>query len=143
LNCQDVVLGTGAHVRCLGKGRKERSTPLRPETATMLDAWLRERHGLPEDPVFPTLRGGRLSRDAIEHLITKYNHLAEQDCPSLERKKVSPHVLRHYLPFLTMSSDIGPRRAHIGRIGLQRGCGERIARHSLLDRYRLLRNPRS
>jgi integrase/recombinase XerD len=95
LNCQDVVLGTGAHVRCLGKGRKERCTPLRPETATILDAWLRERHGLPEDPVFPTLRGGRLSRDAIEHLITKYNHLAEQDCPSLERKKVSPHVLRH------------------------------------------------
>src|SRR5437016_12492081 len=95
LNCQDVVLGTGAHVRCLGKGRKERCTPLRPETATMLDAWLRERHGLPEDPVFPTLRGGRLSRDAIEHLITKYNHLAEQDCSSLERKKVSPHVLRH------------------------------------------------
>lgn len=95
LNCQDVVLGTGAHVRCLGKGRKQRCTPLRPETATMLDAWLRERHGLPDNPVFPSIRGGKLSRDAIEHLITKYTAIAIQACPSFKRKKVSPHVLRH------------------------------------------------
>jgi len=95
LNCQDVVLGTGAHVRCLGKGRKQRCTPLRPETAKMLDAWLRERHGLPEEPVFPSIRDGRLSRDAIERLLTKYTHLAAQSCPSLKRKRVSPHVCRH------------------------------------------------
>ncbi|HET6181935.1 MAG TPA: tyrosine-type recombinase/integrase [Candidatus Sulfotelmatobacter sp.] len=95
LNGQDVVLGTGAHVRCLGKGRKQRCTPLRPETATMLGAWLRECHGLPENPVFPSVRGGRLSRDAIERLITKYTNVAKQTCPSLKRKKVSPHVLRH------------------------------------------------
>lgn len=95
LNCQDVVLGTGAHVRCLGKGRKQRCTPLRPETTRMLDAWLRERHGQPEQPVFPSIRGGRLSRDAIERLITKYTNVAKQTCPSLKRKKVSPHVLRH------------------------------------------------
>ena len=95
LNCQDVVLGTGAHVRCLGKGRKQRCTPLRPETTKMLDAWLRERHGLPDNPVFPSIRGGRLSRDAIERLITKYIHLAAQACPSLKGKRVSPHVCRH------------------------------------------------
>jgi integrase/recombinase XerD len=95
LNCQDVALGTGAHVRCLGKGRKQRCTPLRPETARMLDAWLRERQGRPEDPVFPSLRGGRLSRDAVERLITKYTHRAEPTCLSLKRKNVSPHVLRH------------------------------------------------
>jgi integrase len=95
LNGKDVVLGTGAHVRCLGKGRKQRCTPLRPETATMLGAWLRECHGLPENPVFPSVRGGRLSRDAIERLITKYTNVAKQTCPSLKRKKVSPHVLRH------------------------------------------------
>ena len=95
LNCQDVVLGTGAHVRCLGKGRKQRCTPLRPQTARMLDAWLRERQGLPEDPVFPSIRGGRLSRDAVERLITKYTQRAEPTCPSLKRKNVSPHVLRH------------------------------------------------
>ncbi len=95
LNCQHVALGTGAHVRCLGKGRKQRCTPLRPETAKMLDAWLRERQGQPENPVFPSIRGGRLSRDAIERVITKYTHIANQSCPSLKRKKVSPHVLRH------------------------------------------------
>jgi integrase/recombinase XerD len=95
LNCQDVVLGTGAHARCLGKGRKQRCTPLRPETAKMLDAWLRERHGLPEEPVFPSIRDGRLSRDAIERLLTKYTHLAAHSCPSLKQKRVSPHVCRH------------------------------------------------
>jgi integrase len=95
LNCQDVVLETGAHVRCLGKGRKLRCTPLRPETAKMLGAWLRERQGQPEDPVFPSIRGGRLSRDAIECLITKYTYLAARSCPSLKRKKVTPHVCRH------------------------------------------------
>jgi len=95
LNCQHVVLGTGAHVRCLGKGRKQRCTPLRPETAKMLDVWLRERKGRPEDPVFPSIRGGRLSRDAVERLITKYTHLAARTCLSLRRKNVSPHVLRH------------------------------------------------
>jgi integrase/recombinase XerD len=95
LNCQDVVLGTGARVRCLGKGRKQRCTPLRPETTRTMDAWLRERHGQPEQPVFPSIRGGRLSRDAIERLIAKYTDVAQQTCPSLKRKKVSPHVLRH------------------------------------------------
>jgi len=95
LNCQDVVLGTGAHVRCLGKGRKQRCTPLRPETVKMLDAWLRERHGVPGDPVFPSMRDGRLSRVAIERRITKYTHLAAQTCFSLRGKRVSPHVCRH------------------------------------------------
>ena len=95
LNCQHVVLGTGAHVRCFGKGRKQRCTPLRPETARMLDVWLRERKGCPDDPVFPNIRGGRLSRDAVERLITKYTNRAAQTCPSLKRKNVSPHVLRH------------------------------------------------
>jgi site-specific recombinase XerD len=95
LSCQDIVLGTGAHVHCLGKGRKHRCTPLRPETAKVLDAWLRERRGRPEDPLFFSTRGGKLSRDAIERLITKYTALAGRTCASLKRKKVSPHVLRH------------------------------------------------
>lgn len=95
LNCQDIVLGTGANVRCFGKGRKQRCTPLRPETANALAAWLRERRSLPDNPVFPSIRGGRLSRDAVERLITKYTQRAESTCPSLKRKKISPHVLRH------------------------------------------------
>jgi site-specific recombinase XerD len=95
LRCDDIFLGTGAHVHCLGKGRKERCTPLRAETVKMLDAWLRQRHGQPEDPLFLSIRGGKLSRDAIERLFRKYAAAAARACASLKRKNVSPHVLRH------------------------------------------------
>ena len=69
LRCGDVTLGTGAHVRCEGKGRKQRCTPLLRETATLIAAWLRERNGQSGDPVFPTARGATLSRDAVERLV--------------------------------------------------------------------------
>ena len=95
LRCEDLVLGTGAHVHCEGKGRKPRCTPLRPETVKVLEAWLRERRGRPEDPLFVSTRGGKLSRDAIERLVAKYADAAARTCTSLKRKKVSPHVLRH------------------------------------------------
>jgi len=95
LRCEYVVLGTGAHVRCLGKGRKHRSTPLRKDAVSALDAWLRERHGQPSDAVFPSMRGGPLSRDAIERLVAKHASTAQRSRPSLERKKVTPHTLRH------------------------------------------------
>ena len=61
----------------------------------MLDAWLRERHGRPDDPLFASIRGGKLSRDAIELLLAKYTSIAEKKCRSLKRKNVSPHTLRH------------------------------------------------
>ena len=95
LCCQDVVLGHGAHVRCLGKGRKARCTPLRDDAVTTLRAWLDERHGQPMDPLFPNQRGKPLSRDSIEHLVGKYATIARQRCPSLEKKHITPHVLRH------------------------------------------------
>lgn len=95
LRCEDVVLGSGAHVRCLGKGRKHRSTPLRKDAVCSLKAWLRERQGQTMDPVFPSTRGGPLSRDAIERLVAKHASTARQNCPSLGCKKVTPHTLRH------------------------------------------------
>jgi len=95
LRCEDVVLGSGAHVRCLGKGRKERCTPLRKETVAALRTWLHERNGRLSDPLFPTTRGGSLSRDAVEYLLAKHVAVARQACSSLMRKRVSPHVLRH------------------------------------------------
>src|SRR5215831_1247321 len=67
LRCKDVVLGTGAHIRCDGKGRKERCTPLRRDTVELLEQWLTERRGGNDQPLFPTMRGERLSRDALEH----------------------------------------------------------------------------
>jgi site-specific recombinase XerD len=95
LRCQDVHLGTGAHVRCFGKGRKERATPIRAETVPVLSAWLKERRGRPEDPLFPTNRHGPLSRDAVERLLAKYSATAAKTCPSLFGKKLAPHALRH------------------------------------------------
>jgi integrase/recombinase XerD len=96
LNCEDLVLGTGSsYVRCQGKGRKERLTPLRTQTAAVLRDWLREREGRPEDPLFPNARGGRLSRDGVEHLLAQHVAAAGTQCPSLQTKRVSPHVLRH------------------------------------------------
>jgi site-specific recombinase XerD len=95
LNCSDVTFGVGAHVRCEGKGRKERSTPLRRDTIRIIEAWLKERSGNTGDPVFPTIRGDRLSRDAVEHIVRKCALAASKACASLAAKRVSPHVLRH------------------------------------------------
>jgi integrase/recombinase XerD len=94
LNCNDVVFGTGAHVKCLGKGRKDRRTPLRRDTARLIAGWIRDRKNS-EGPLFPSIRGDRLSRDALEHLVRKYCAKAAQTCPSLEGKRVTPHTLRH------------------------------------------------
>jgi integrase/recombinase XerD len=94
LRNRDVVLGTGAHVRCMGKGRKERSTPIRRETAKILKAWIGD-HGDSDLPMFPSIRGERLSRDALEHLVRKHCLTASRTCPSIGAKRVTPHTLRH------------------------------------------------
>jgi site-specific recombinase XerD len=91
----DIVTGTGAHLRCEGKGRKQRCTPLRQETLKVLEVWLRERAGSDGDPLFPTIRGTKLSRDAVERLVRRHTLSASTSCPSLIGKRVSPHVLRH------------------------------------------------
>lgn len=95
LRCKDVELGTGAHVRCEGKGRKERCTPLRREVKAVLKEWIKEQSCQPEEFVFPTAVGHRLSRDAIGHLVTKHAATASDRCQSLKAKKITPHVLRH------------------------------------------------
>jgi integrase/recombinase XerD len=91
----DVVLGTGAHVRCMGKGRKERSTPLRKDCAKALRLWLAERGGTDAEPLFVSSRGERLSRDAVERIVRKYVEEASSRCATLKGKRVTPHVLRH------------------------------------------------
>ena len=91
----DLVLGTGAHVRCTGKGRKERITPLTQVTARVLGAWLDEQSSTPELPLFPSSHGGALSRYGVTALVAKHAASAGERCPSLRSKQVSPHVLRH------------------------------------------------
>jgi len=95
LRREDIVLSTGAHVRCRGKGRKERCTPLTRQVVAVLRAWLAERAGQPHEPAFPTRRGSTLSRDAVERLIAKHTAVTSVKCRSLSKKHVTPHVLRH------------------------------------------------
>lgn len=95
LRCADVDLNTGAHLRCYGKGRKERITPLTALTRSVLRPWLAERQGDPAQPLFPSRRDGPLSRDAVALLVAKHARAAVQHCPSLATKTVTPHVLRH------------------------------------------------
>jgi site-specific recombinase XerD len=95
LTIGDAHLGTGAHVSCTGKGRKQRITPLTAGTVRVLQTWLAERSGLPADPLFPTRRGTPLSRDALERRVAKHAATAALACPALGEKKISPHVMRH------------------------------------------------
>lgn len=95
LNRNDLQVGTGAHVQCLGKGRKHRATPLTTQTVAIITVWLNEHRGKPDDPLFPTSTGHRLSRDAIRKLVVKHAVAAQRRCPSLIDKRPTPHVLRH------------------------------------------------
>jgi integrase/recombinase XerD len=96
LSIRDLHLGTGAHIYCHGKGRKDRCTPLTTHTTKIITTWLDER-GQPGDsePLFCTRSGTRLSHDAVQHLITKHTATAARTCPSLHIKTVTPHTLRH------------------------------------------------
>ena len=95
LTCRDLHLGTGPHVACHGKGRKDRITPLTTDTVAVLRDWLDEQGRDPNAPLFPTRRGMKLSRDAIEHRLAHYSQQAANGCHSLEDKTVTAHVLRH------------------------------------------------
>jgi integrase/recombinase XerD len=91
----DISLGTGAHARCMGKGRKERATPLTGLTVAVLRGWLAEQPGGPGDPLFPTRTGTRLSHDAIERRLAGHLTTARAHSPSLQAKHVTMHTLRH------------------------------------------------
>jgi len=95
ISCADINLGTGAHVRVEGKGRKQRAVPLTKDAQAVLAVWVDERAGQPQDPLFPTRTGRRLTRDAVERRVATHAATATQSCPSLTGKRVHPHVLRH------------------------------------------------
>jgi len=106
LTCGDLRLGTGAHVSCLGKGRKQRITPLTKQTIAVLRTWLAERAGRPDDPLFTTSTGSALSRDALERRIATHAATATTTCPSLAAKTVTPHVLRHTAAMRLLRADV-------------------------------------
>ena len=95
LQRESLSLAVGAHVRVIGKGRKERCTPLSKSTRSVMAAWLQEPSIVAGQPLFPNARGGRLSSHGVHYLLGKHVSAAAQACPSLKRKRVTPHVLRH------------------------------------------------
>ena len=95
LRGQDVTLGSGAHVKCHGKGRKERCIPLSRQMVSVLRSWMAERQGDATHPLFANARGGHFSSDGVQYLLAKHVAPAVKKCPSLASKVVSPHVLRH------------------------------------------------
>jgi len=104
----DVSLGPGAHVRCVGKGRKERCTPLTKQTVAVLHAWMREPARRQTETLFPNARGGRLSADGVHYLMAKHTAVARHACPSLAHKRVTPHVLRHTAAMELLQARVDP-----------------------------------
>jgi integrase/recombinase XerD len=95
LTIAQACLTTGAHVRVIGKGNKERCAILTDETVAVLRAWVRERQGQPHQPLFPTRRGGPLTTRAFELRLDKHTATAARSCSTLSTKRITPHTLRH------------------------------------------------
>ena len=110
-------------VRFLGKGSKQRLCPLWPETATLLRRLLHQRaiHPRSESLVFVNHRGQNLTRYGIRYLLSKYVHKAAKHCPSLQRKRIHPHTLRHTtgMSLLQSGVDINTIRAWLGHAHLE------------------------
>ena len=98
---EDLVLGTGAHIRVIGKGRKERCTPLARPTAAVLKAWLREPQRGDAQVLFPNAKGAPLSVHGVKYMLSKHGTAASRVCPSLKGKRITVHLLRH-----TMALDL-------------------------------------
>jgi integrase/recombinase XerD len=92
---EDVIVGPGAHIHCVGKGRKERDTPLTKVARRVLQAWMKEPWPIESTFLFPSISGGRLSADAVQDLVNRHVAVARMKCPSLLKKRVTPHLLRH------------------------------------------------
>jgi site-specific recombinase XerD len=105
LRREDLHLGSAAHLRCVGKGRRERTTPLTKHAVAALRTWLPQ---LRKDTgwLFPNAQGDRLSADAVQRLLRKYQRMAGRSCPSLKKKRVTPHVLRHTLAMTLLQAGI-------------------------------------
>ena len=101
LKRENLILGVGAHVRVIGKGRKERCTPIAKSTLAVLKAWLREPQRGNDQVLFPSAIGQRLSVHGVQYLLNKHRLTASNSCPSLKQKRVTVHRLRH-----TMAMDL-------------------------------------
>lgn len=106
LTREDVVLGTGAHVRVIGKGRKERCTPLARSTRLVVKAWLHEPQRGNGNLLFPSAMGKRLTVHGVQYLLNKHRMAASKVCPSLKHKRVTVHRLRHTMAMDLLQADV-------------------------------------
>ena len=143
LRRQDVELGTGAHLKCMGKGRKRRDTPLDKSTVKVIRAWMHECGGAPTDTLFPSRRGGRLSPDAVQRLVAKHVAAAESACPSLMTKQITTHNLRHScaMDLLTNGLDVAVLAMWLGHEKLESVNSYVHADLTLKERALALRSP--
>ena len=97
LRPHDLQLVAPAHLRLVGKGRKERLCPVWPQTAQLLRAYVSERGLTPASTalLFVNHRGTPLTRFGVRYVLAKYCDRARTTCPSLTGKRLHPHSLRH------------------------------------------------
>ena len=95
LQREDFTFGRAPYVTVEGKGRKERSVPLHKSLAKSVGRWLASDLPNGQSIVFPTVRGSRMSNDAVQLMLGKYVRFAEAKAPTLRKKRISPHILRH------------------------------------------------
>ncbi len=121
LQRHDLQLGAGGHVTCRGKGRKQRTTPLTRDTVKVITAWTAEIPDQPAAPLFPGPRGAPLSRDAVRRLVTRHRIVAQDRCPSLAVKRVTPHTLRHScaMALLQAGIDLSTIALWLGHEGIE------------------------
>ena len=105
LVCGQVEFGSHTFIHVHGKGRKDRTMPLWTQTSRVLQTWFEKTESKADSIAFPTLRGGRLSADALDYLLQKAVKEARKTCPSLSRKRITPHVFRHYAGFRTIPGE--------------------------------------
>jgi integrase/recombinase XerD len=95
LRRQQICFGTSTFLQLIGKGRKERTVPLWPDTAQVLKAWFDELGDDAGPIAFPNARGKALSREGVDYLLKQAMQRAIPACPSLATKHITPHVIRH------------------------------------------------
>ena len=112
----DVNLGTGSHVRVIGKGRRS-AAPMSKGTRTVMAAWLRRTARSPDQPVFPNARGGPLSSHGVPCLLAKRSN-RQPELPVAQAQAGVPARAAAY------DSD-GPaagRRGAVGDRAVARAC---------------------
>lgn len=121
LRTADLTLQPHASIIVHGKGRRQRCLPLWKETASTVRAWLAVRGNALTPELFLNARGEPMTRSGFEYILRKHVKTAAGHCPSLIKKRVSPHVLRHTcaLTVLQATKDIRKVSLWLGHASMQ------------------------